>query len=62
MLFFKLESNKSVINNMFDKFNKDLNNGIYTLRKNLFDQSKNFFKKKQIKLNKLIEKNKNNNI
>ena len=62
MLFIKLESNKSAINNMFDKFNKDLNNGIYTLRKNLFDQSKNFFKKKQIKLNKLIEKYKNNNV
>ena len=61
MLFFKLESNKSVINNMFDKLNNNLNNGIYTLRKNLFDQSKKFYEKKQIKMNKLIEKYKNNN-
>lgn len=61
MLFFKLESNKSVINNMFDKLNNNLNNGIYTLRKNLFDQSKKFFEKKQIKINKLIEEYKNNN-
>ena len=35
MLFFKLESNKTLVNNMFEKLNKDLNNGIDNIQKNL---------------------------
>ena len=56
MLFFKLESNKTVVNDMIDKINKDLNNGINIVNKNIFEQSKKFYEKREIKINKLKDK------